>query len=281
MHWLLLAFISVITLSVANIFQKIAMQKQDSDPIASAIVFQFLLGICGSVFALIKGFSLPSSNLIIFFVGSALLYTYGSVCFFRAIKLIEASEMTIIGGLGTIMTIIASVIFLKDSITSIQILGAFCILFAIILINYQKQKITIGPGTWLAVAGATSYGLAIIFDSFIIKRYNAVSFLPIASFGPGIILALWFHNKTKKIVQAIFSINKNLIIYGILYSISAISFYIALENGALVGALSTVTKSSIIMTVLLSSIFLNERKNINKKIIGAILTTIGVILVVQ
>lgn len=45
------------------------------------------------------------------------------------------------------------------------------------------------------------------------------------------------------------------------------------------GQVSTVVRSSIILTVILSTIFLGERDNIVKKIVGAMLTTVGVILV--
>ncbi len=279
MHWLLLAIISVITISVANLFQKIAMKDQKSDPVISAIAFQLMLGLVASMFALVKGFRLPDSSLIPYFLASGVLYAIGTVCFFRAIKIIEASEMTILGGSGVIVTILASMIFLGDKLSPIQLFGAGLILSAIVLISWEKKSLKLNNGTWLALTGTGLYGLAVVFDTFIIRSYSAVWFLPIASFGPGILMTLWYYRRITSIVGYVKQINKNLIIYSVLYAVQAIAFYVALENGALVGQLSSITRASIVLTVILATVVLRETKHVGKKIVGAVLTTIGVLLV--
>lgn len=279
MHWLLLAIISVITISVANLFQKIAMKDQKSDPVISAIAFQFMLGLVASMFALVKGFRFPDSSLIPYFLASGVLYAVGTVCFFKAIKIIEASEMTILGGSGVIVTILASMIFLGDKLSSMQLFGTGIILCAVVLISWEKKSLKVNSGTWLALAGTSSYGLAVVFDTFIIRSYSAVWFLPLASFGPGILMTLWYFRRIKSIVGYVRKINKNLIIYSVLYAVQAVAFYVALENGALVGQISSISRASIVLTVILAAVVLRETKHVGKKIVGAVLTTIGVLLV--
>ncbi len=279
MHWLILVFINVLAIAVANLYQKIAMREEKSDPVVSAITFQILTTCCYTAFALTKGLQFPEISLAPYFLGSMLLYATGIVCFFRAIKLIEASEMSIISGTGPIITIIASMIFLRDILSPSHLLGATCILASVILINFKKHKIIINQGTWLALLGTMLYGLAIIFDTMIIRVFDAVSFVPIGTAGTTLVLMLWFPRKMPHVIASLRKIDKNLFIYSILYATAAIAFYLAIEAGALVGQVSSVARSSIILTVILSGILLKERKNIGKKIVGAILTTIGVILV--
>lgn len=279
MHWLFLAAINVVASSVAALFQKISMKEAKSDPVISAIAFQFILGLIASVFTLAKGFRLPNSSLIPYFVGSGALYAVGTVCFFRAIKIIEASEMTIVAGSGVIVTILTSLLFLGDKLSPIQLVGTGLILSAVLLISWEKKSIRINTGTWLALAGTSAYGLAVVFDTFIIRSYSAVSFLPISSFVPGIFLMLWYYRRIPEVVKYSRQVNRNLIIYSILYAIGAITFYLALENGALVGQMSSIARSSIVLTVILAGVILHETKHIGRKIIGALLTTIGVILV--
>lgn len=279
MHWIIFAVIGVIATTVANLFQKIAMRDEKSDPVTSSIYFQFLMGTLASFFALLRGFSFPESYLVPYFLGSGILYAVGTICFFRAIKTIEASEMTILGGSGVVFTIFASMVFLGDKLNFIQLSGTALILCAIVIISWQKNVIKINIGMWLALAGAASYGLAVVFDSFIVKRYSAISFLPIASFVPGLLMVFFYHKRFSEVIKGISKINKNLIIFCIIYSCSSVAFYLGLENGALVGQMSTIFRASIVLTLISASLYLHETKHMGKKVIGAILTTIGVLLV--
>lgn len=279
MSWIILAIINVIATAVANLYQKIAMREEKNDAISSAIAFQLLTGICYLVFALIKGFQLPPISLAPYFLGTMTFYAAGTVCIFRAIKLIEASEMSIISGVGAIVTIITSMIFLRDVLSGTQLIGAACILTAVVIINLKKKGFVINQGVWYALAGTALYGSAVIFDTAIIRVFDAVSFIPIGSFGTALVMMLAYPKKIRLVVRQLKKIDKNLLIYSLLYATSAIAFYLALATGAKVGQVSTVVRSAIILTVLLSSVLLKERQDMDKKIIGAVLTTIGVILV--
>lgn len=279
MSWLFFAIISVVAGSASNLFQKIAMREEKSDAVGSAIAFQLVTGVGYLAYALVKGFHLPDISLAPYFLVSMIMYAVGTVAFFKAIKLIEASEMTILSSAGTLVTIAASFIFLHESLSAIQFLGAFLILLAVVIINYNKQGIVINKGMWFAIAGAACYGTAVIFDTLIIRAFEAASFIPIAAFGTGLTMLLWFHKKTSIVIHTIRNANKYLLSFFALYTVSTIGFYLSIEHGAMAGQASTIFRASIILTVILSSIFLNERKHLGKKILGAILTTIGVILV--
>ena len=279
MSWIFLAIINVFATAVANLYQKIAMREEKSDPISSAIAFQLLTGVCYLVFALIKGFQLPPISLAPYFLGTMTFYAAGTVFIFKAIKLIEASEMSIISGVGAIVTIITSMIFLHDTLSPTQLIGAGCILTAVVVINLKKNGFVINKGIWYAMAGTALYGSAVIFDTTIIRVFDAVSFIPIGSFGTALVMMTAYPKKLPRVVQQLKKIDKNLLIYSLLYATSTIAFYLALATGAKVGQVSTVVRSAIILTVLLSSVLLKERHDMDKKIIGAILTTIGVILV--
>ncbi|MEK7577470.1 MAG: EamA family transporter [Patescibacteria group bacterium] len=281
MNWIFFALVNVVAISIASLYQKMAMREEKSDPIVSAIVFQLLTGVCYAVFAWYKGFNLPSVSLVPYFIGTMILYAAGTIFFFRAIKKIEASEMSIIGGVGPINTIIASVLFLRDVFSAQQLLGVLCIISAVVLINFKKGGIVINQGVWLALAGTACYGIAVIFDTIIIRGFEVASFIPIGTAGTSLIMMLTYPRKISHVWKALIYVEKNLLIYSLLYAMAGITFYTAIFTGALVGQVSTVVRSSIILTVILSTVFLGEREGLIKKIIGAILTTVGVILVSQ
>lgn len=281
MSWILIMIINVVVMSVASLYQKIAMREETTDAVVSATTFMIVSGLCYFIYALIQGFHIPSITLLPYFILTASLYATGTILFFHAIKKIEASEMTIISGIGPIVTIIASMIFLKDVLTILQLTGVVCILAAVILINLKKKGFVINRGTWFALLGTACYGIAVISDTVIIHRFEVASFIPIGAAGSSFIMMLVYPKKIALVFRSLAKVNKNLLFYSLLYAIGGITFYLAIDTGALVGQVSTIARASIILTVILSTIFLGERTNILKKLFGAILTTVGVILVSQ
>lgn len=279
MHWLIFGALNVVGFSVAAIFQKLAMKKSDSDPVTSSIIFEFLLATVGGIVAYFVGFTLPPSNVWVFLLIIGLLYAYGNLLFFKSIKTIEASEMSILGSAGTLVSVVLSYIFLNERLSGAQIVGVLFILAAVVVINYNRHKFQLSIGAWQALGGAACFGTAIIFDAFILRSYTAISYLPVGAFIIGVILLLSFPKSFGKVVQDVRKINRNLVIYGVLYTFAALMFYLPLQYGTYVSQLSAIGRVSIILTVILSAIFLKERSHIGKKIIGAILTTIGIFLI--
>ncbi len=279
MHWLAFAGISVLAFSIATLFQRLAMKEEHSDPVTSSIIFQFLLGIGSAIIAAFVGFHMPPIYLWPYLIAAGALYASGSVLFFRSIKMIEASELAILGGFGTLVTLIIAFFFLSERLAPIQWIGAILILVAILVVKYERHNFRYNKGVLYALLGTSCYGLAIVFDGYNLKFYDATSYLPVMSFIPGIMLLLSFPGHIRKFVHDVRKINMNLGIYSLLYVISAETFYLPIQNGALVSQMTTIGRISIILTVILAMIFLKERSHLGKKFVGAMLATLGILLI--
>ncbi|MFZ1721385.1 MAG: EamA family transporter, partial [Microgenomates group bacterium] len=134
MNWLILTLISVVIISLANIIQKILMREDDSDPITYAIAFHFLVGLMVLLVALPFGYQLPNINQnYIFFLLSALSWGLGTVLFYKALQLLESSEVTIIISSRVLITIAASLVFLNESFSAQKIVGTLLILSSVFL----------------------------------------------------------------------------------------------------------------------------------------------------
>lgn len=278
-HWLWFALISLLTMSVAALFQRLAMKEDSSDPVTSAIIFQILLSVLSALVGVIMGFHLPKFYLLPYFLLSGVLYAAGTYCFFRAAKLIEASEISIISGAGTIVPILVSFIVLSERFTPIQWVGAGIVITSIIFSQYERKHIHFNTGALFALGGTTSYGIAVVFDGLILRSFDTFSYIPIISLIPGLVLMAVFPNRFTKLIHDAKRINTNLWIFSILYVIGAETFYFAVTKGAMISQLTTIMRASIIFTVVMAMIFLKERSNPWKKLIGAILTTIGVFFI--
>jgi len=59
MGWQLLTAISVVTLSISVLLQRLLLHKDKSDPYAYVVVFQGLVAFLIAVYALVHGFQMP------------------------------------------------------------------------------------------------------------------------------------------------------------------------------------------------------------------------------
>ena len=280
MNWLLFTLLSVLFVSIAGILQKALMKDDKSNPYAYAVVFQFLVAILNLPIAIVHGFHPPilSDNLA-FFIIAAALWGGGSVFFFKALKLIEASEVTIMSSLRVVITIAASLIFLQEAFNSLKVLGAVAILVSIFLVSNLKKGIRFNKGVTYSVILAVFSGFAIVADGFNVKNYDVISYSAIVNFLIFFILLLCNPKVLKQwrdFVQPNFL--KKMLPIGVFATVQGVAFLFALASGGNVSQVGTIRQASVILTVVLAAIFLNEKDNLIRKIIAAILVTFGVIL---
>lgn len=284
MTWFVFALISIVTLSISRILQRVLMKDEKSDNVTYSIVFQLLCAFLLLIFAFFTGFKLPpiqeySFNFIVLTIG----YAAATVFLFKALKTTFVSEVTILMTSSSLWTIIVAFIFLKESFDIQKAIGTFLIISSIILIAKQKKEIKkyINKGALFALLSAFFFGITMVNDGYIINQakpdinsYTAIAFL-----FPGIALLLLNLKSLPKIKH--FTKPKkftNMLFLSIAHSISAITFYFAYKYGGTASQLSPISQSSIIVTTILAVLFLKERQNLIEKIIAAILVSIGVIL---
>jgi len=280
MNWFFLAIISVISISIANIYQRIVMKEPESDAYGSSVIFQLLLAAITGCYALYKGFVFPPIvEYWQFFIISAVFYAGGTLALFHAIKRIGASEVIIVSALGAVVTIILAMILLHEPFTVQQAIGTLAILVSVIIVQ-GKISLKNRAGIAFAALGTSLYSVAVISDMFIIRHYDAVSYVSVISLLPGLVLIMFQPSvllRLKKICTPIYT--KNIILYSGFYGIQAITYYLALENGANVSQMSPIARSQVILTVILAVIFLKEKNNLPRKILSSVLVTIGVMLI--
>lgn len=282
MTWQVLAAISVLSLSIANLLQRVLMREEDSEPIGTAIVFQFLLGFMGLVSALIFHRFIWSTAIIFSFpfLFSAILWAMSTVFTFKAVKLIGAGENTIFSTISTVITIILGVVLFHEVFTGQTILGSFLILFSVILVAYDHLSFSSGKGMVFAVIASIASSIAVVNDIAILKHYEAFSYMAMMSIAPGVLLACIFPQHVLRVWSKEFIGRLHTVgIFTLLYTIQGISYYLAFKYGALISHMSPISKTTVIMTVILSAIFLGERKKLPSKLLAAVLTLVGVLLI--
>lgn len=281
MNWFILAIAAIFFSSIANLVQRVAMKEEQSDPLISAILFQLILALLTGIFALIRGFIPPPFFEFFWqFMISAFCYALGTLCMFQAAKRIEASEKIILSASGAIVTIVVAIIFLHESFSVKQLIGTGLVLLAVILVQ-NKLRLTKNIGTLYAILGTSLYAIAVVSDTAILRHYDAVSYTPIASFLPGLVLLLFNFRVISKFKRLHLSSKYllNLFLFGLFWGIQAILYYSAINLGANASQMAPLFRSEIILTVLLATIFLKERKNLTIKLFSAVIVSIGLLLI--
>lgn len=280
MDWLLLTLLSVFVVSIANILQKVLMKDEKSDPYSYALVFQFLIAILSLPIAMVQGFQIPiiNSNLV-FLVIAAALWGGTAVFLFKALQVMEASEVTILSSIRVVITIIASILFLQESFNVLNVLGTILILVSILLVTNLNKGIKFNKGIFYTLVMALFSGLAIVADGFNTKNYDAASYSTIVNFLTATILLIIYpkvlkqwNNYTKP------NFLKMMLPLAVFSTIQGLAYLMALAVGGNTSQVGTIRQASIIVTVILAVIFLKERDYLGRKLIAAILVTCGVVL---
>src|SRR3989344_7450552 len=258
------------------------MKDEGSDPVAFTVVFLFVLGVMTGIFAAFKGFVFPPLSEYWFnFLLSSPLYAIGTVVWFKALQKLGSAEATILSSFGAIATIGSAMIFLGEQFSLRQGIGVLLILISIYLLNKIKGKLRFTLHHFWALFSSVCYGFAITNDAYIIgSGYDAVSYVPIISFFPALILLVVrpaVLGRMKTYMTATFL--KNMFLVTFFYSVQAVTYFVAYESGGNASQIAPISKSSIILTVLLAVFFLKERENLIQKILSAVLVTAGVLLI--
>lgn len=280
MSWLYLTLFSVILSSVASILQRVLMKDDKSNPYSYTIVFHFLLGFLILVAGLIQGsnFSLFSGNIYVLFLAAA-LWGICQVFLFKALQLVEVSELTIMSGLRVVITILASIFFLNQVFTGLNILGTLLILASTFLVANFGKGFKLNKGFAYTLAMTFFGGLAIVADSANVQHYDVLAYSTYSNFLSGLFI-LAFYPKAlqqwKHFVQPNFLVK--MVPLAVFSASQGVLYLLALSYGGNTAQVGTIRQASVIVTVLLAIIFLKERSNLGRKFIAAILVTIGVIL---
>lgn len=282
MNWQILLSISIVTYAISILLQRVLLKNNKSDPIAYSIVFQLLTGILIGIYAVYKGFSIPNiipliPNLILM----TILYGAGNVFIFKAIKLIDTSQFTVIFASRTLWTIIGAVIFLKEGFSSQQVLGTLLIIVSVILVSWKKKKFIFSKGVVFSILAGLFFGFGFTNDAFILNNFDVPSYLVIAFIIPS--LSVWAVYPKSAVKMGPLLESKTLLKIGLLgffYAISAITVYLAFQIGKNTAQISSLGQTATIVIVILSIVFFREREDLWQKLLAVIISFIGVILII-
>lgn len=285
MEWMALILISVVLTSFQQIMQRVLLREDNSDPVAYSVVFQILTGLFIAVFALLTGnLTAPQSfdNLTWNFILLVLLYGVGNIFLFMGLKGIEASLFTILFSTRGIFSVLASSILLSEMLSAKQWIGTAIIIFAIVVVNIKSlSKREVNKGVGYSLLAGLFFGLANTNDRYILSSFEIYPYLVIAFILPALVVLLFQWRKLDEIKKLISNsvLLKKMLLMVLVTTFSAITFFTSLQIAPNSSQVVIINLTSVVITVLLSAFILKEKGNLLMKVIGALLTFVGLLLV--
>lgn len=286
--WLVAAFSGVaFTVTYELMTKNVLNQKENHHPTAFAAVAFLTVSAYAFIAYVITGvkpqdfehlYHFQMSGLLL---ADILLYTIAPFFYYRALKRLALSEVTILYTLTGIFALIVGVFLGTEPFYFSRLLGGVIILLSVGLLAFQEGKWKIDKGFWLMLGATFFYALAATADNQLISRgYFSIFFIVAITFGVPALLLLLFDRSARAHFSRMLSrkIFPTIAISGFFFLASFSSLFIAYQWGGTTSQVSFVLCTEVVVVVILSAIFLNERDNMKKKVIAAILACIGVFL---
>lgn len=280
-HIYLIIF-SVLIYSFSVIFQRILLSKDNNDPIIFSLFFQYLTAFIIYIYALftnqLQWHSVINVSWNLLYL--AVLYGIGNGLIFISLQKIEASKFSILFATRGIFTISGAAVLFGEFLSKNQFIGAILIFLGILIVNYQKNNFKIKYNDLYAVAAGLLFGLANLNDRILLNELNLYQYTILGFLFPAIFTSIIYF-KRLYLIKNFITDRKIISIFGlsICYSISALTFFGALQIAPVSSQIIAINLTSTILIAVLGIIFLKERSNIFSKILGAIISMIGLLLV--
>ena len=191
-------------------------------------------------------------------------------------KHLDAGVTTIVGNIYTPITIFLSSVFLHEGLTNLQIIGTILLLAAIVIVSkkHRTGRFTFDKYFLLMFLSGVLLAVLLVAERALMKT---------TGFSAGIMMSWGFQAFFLGLV-AFFTKSKNTYTKGEVISTGLIKFFSATSWVTLVylvgnlSLVSSITTFKVIVVFVAAAIFLKEREDLPRKILGSIVAIIGLLL---
>lgn len=284
MSWQVWITISLVGNAFQTLIQRYFLKEKNSNPAIFLIISNLVATSLYLIFfSITKGPNFMDWRVwdyTPFLIISSLLYSAGALFWFNSLKLIEASEFIVLFTSRALWAILGAVIFLGESFSIVQLFGAVLVFIGVYLASWKTKKFSLGKGEIFALLGAPCFGFALIADGFALRHIDSSTYVPLNFLLTGIFVWMINYKLTPSIFKtfaskAFFKVG----LMGAMSAITAFSYLTAYQVGRNAAQIATINQTSTIIIVIAGIIFLNEKDRMLKKILAAIISVVGVILI--
>lgn len=282
MSWLALTLLGILVFSPKSLLYRVLMKDAESDPYAQSVVFFGLGGTFALLFSFIHGgfqYQITPSQLLLF-LPLTVCATVGPVLLFKAYQRIEASEITILQSSQKLWAVLGAFVFLQEPFSVNKTLGTLVIVVGIAITLWRRKKFSLNEGVALVLVATLFYAGMDLVSYYIVRDFDAISLIVYVCYLPVLTLLLLRPQTVKKIsyyFKPQYALGVSVL--ALCDTVGTLCFFFAYQAGRNAAQIVPLAGLITINSVLLGIIFLREHTNIPNKLIGALVTVIGAVLV--
>jgi len=258
------------------------MKDEKSDPYAQTLMFYGLGVLFSFIITLFRGgfhYQVSLEQMPLFLL-LTIFATAAPVLVFKAAKVLEASESSIILSSQRLWLVLGAFIFLKEPFSVLKLIGTAIIILGISIAQWKKGKFVINQAFCFLVIAALCYAICDVISFNILRTFDVISFniyfgiltlLALLIIRPGTIQKLSFYLKPAYAL--------NIFIVSINDTTATLLQFFAYQIGRNASQIAPIMATNTIITVLLGILILKETANMRNKIVGAVTVVLGVLLV--
>jgi drug/metabolite transporter (DMT)-like permease len=288
MTWLLFCFLSIaFTAAYSLVSKKILSHSEDHHPIAYAsalfgavsmfsIVAYILSGVHINDFA-----SLASPQVLAILSINVLCYTLAPSVYYRALKYLPISEVTILYAQTGIYILVLGLLLGTESFLISRLVGGILIIGSVVGLTLKTGNWKNSVYTKLMILATIIYAIASVTDQQIIShRYFPTLLFQAINFGLPALLILVFNPQSRQHLKKIYSkkLYPIVLLNGAFFFVSFFAIFKAYSSGGAASQVAFVLSTETIIMVILAALFLKERRNLLLKLAAAAVCGLGVFL---
>ncbi|MDE2025362.1 MAG: EamA family transporter [Patescibacteria group bacterium] len=275
MLWFWLAFLAGICSNVFNFFSRFVLKDKD-DPTAYAWYFELIRFVSFTVVAFVDWRLIITLQSIALFILLAITEVLASYWLMKMHQYNHLSISTILSRTRLLWVPILGFFIMRESLRPLEYAG-IAVLFLGVSITAAPSKILFDKGVRYANLDSFVIALNIIFTKMALP-FASNSVLNDIMVAPSVVLFPFLMKNAKKRIQMLFKKKIFLKSFAILINVASVYLF---TQALRVGDASKVTaiyQGMMILSVLAGIVVLKEKQDIKRKLIGAVITLIGVYL---
>lgn len=196
MNWLFLALIAPIFWSFTNIFDKIILSKHKVDP-RDYMIFGGLFWLFNLIFIPLADFEQISLLMIGIGLLVGILRVLSFLFYNKAMRTEEASRLSPLSNIGNIFILVLSAIFLKEVLTTNQLIAFFLILFGASFLGIKKTKgkFKLSPAIGFLTVNMIVYSLSVVLLKYAFGYITFWTAMVIIGIGEATVPIVFLMNK--------------------------------------------------------------------------------------
>jgi drug/metabolite transporter (DMT)-like permease len=288
MIWLLFCFLSITFTTIYSIASKKILNREENyHPITYASALFGAVSLFSILAYLISGVhisdltNLASADVLAILSINVLCYTLAPSIYYRALKHLPISEVTILYTPTGIYILMIGLLLGTESFLILRLVGGILIIGAVVALTLKTGNWKNSIYTKLMVVASVLYAVGAITDQQIISRgYFSTLFFQAINFGLPALLILVFNPSSRQHLNKIYSrkLFPLVLLNGAFFFVSFFAIFKAYSSGGTASQVAFVLSTETIIMVVLAALFLKERRNLLLKLAAAAACGLGVFL---